>query len=193
MSLVIEHQDLVRKIAWAEYRKLSPDALTTFDDLVQSGMEGLLDAATRFDDGRGAKFSTYAAIRIRGSMMDELRRSDMVSRSERSKGNSATNEEYNDEEQVSALCRATSFGWLMNLCDPELTEHDPQAMLQIKQVAERLRAAVARLTERDILILEKVNNGERLRTIAATLGITTVRVSQLRIRALEKIREAMVE
>src|SRR3954451_8667743 len=44
------------------------------NDLVQDGMLGLIDAARRFDDGRGIKFETFAERRVRGSMIDALRR-----------------------------------------------------------------------------------------------------------------------
>ena len=53
------------------------------DDLVQAGMIGLLDAAGRYDEFRGAQFETYAAQRIRGAMLDELRGSDWLPRSMR--------------------------------------------------------------------------------------------------------------
>lgn len=55
-----------------------------YDDLVAYGMIGLLDAFKRFDTERGVKFSTYAVTRIRGAIIDELRRLDWVPRSVRS-------------------------------------------------------------------------------------------------------------
>jgi RNA polymerase sigma factor for flagellar operon FliA len=53
------------------------------DDLIQAGMMGLLDAASRYDEFRGAQFETYAAQRIRGAMLDELRGADWLPRSMR--------------------------------------------------------------------------------------------------------------
>jgi RNA polymerase sigma factor for flagellar operon FliA len=53
------------------------------DDLVQAGMIGLLDAINRYEDNHGAQFETYAVLRIRGAMLDELRSSDWMPRSTR--------------------------------------------------------------------------------------------------------------
>lgn len=57
------------------------------DDLVSSGVVGLLDAAERFDASRGIKFKTYAEFRIRGSMLDYLREMDYFPRSARQHAN----------------------------------------------------------------------------------------------------------
>jgi len=51
------------------------------DDLIQAGMMGLLEALRNFDDTQGASFETYAGIRIRGAMLDEVRRNDWAPRS----------------------------------------------------------------------------------------------------------------
>jgi len=51
------------------------------DDLIQSGMIGLLEAARNYDSTQGASFETYAGIRIRGSMLDEIRKGDWAPRS----------------------------------------------------------------------------------------------------------------
>lgn len=51
------------------------------DDLLQAGMMGLLEAAKNYDASKGASFETYAGIRIRGTMLDEVRRGDWVPRS----------------------------------------------------------------------------------------------------------------
>lgn len=55
------------------------------DDLIQAGAIGLLESAQRFDASHGASFATYASIRIRGAMLDELRRYDWSPRSTRRK------------------------------------------------------------------------------------------------------------
>jgi RNA polymerase sigma factor FliA len=51
-----------------------------FDDLVSYGMIGLMDAINKFDEGKGMKFSTYASIRIKGAMIDEIRRNSPISK-----------------------------------------------------------------------------------------------------------------
>lgn len=72
---------LVKKIAYHMMAKLP--ASVQVDDLIQVGMIGLLDAAANFDGAQGAQFETYAAQRIRGAMLDELRHSDWLPRSAR--------------------------------------------------------------------------------------------------------------
>jgi RNA polymerase sigma factor for flagellar operon FliA len=74
-----EYAPLVKRIAHHMMLKL-PGSVEV-DDLIQAGMMGLLDAASRYDELRGAMFETYAAQRIRGAMLDELRGADWLPRS----------------------------------------------------------------------------------------------------------------
>ncbi len=74
-----EYAPLVKRIAHHMMLKL-PGSVEV-DDLIQAGMMGLLDAAGRYDELRGAQFETYAAQRIRGAMLDELRGADWLPRS----------------------------------------------------------------------------------------------------------------
>lgn len=78
-DLVIQHAPLVKRIAYHLMGRL-PDTVQ-IDDLIQSGMLGLLEALKHYDAGQGASFDTYAGIRIRGAMLDELRRADWTPRS----------------------------------------------------------------------------------------------------------------
>ena len=74
-----EHAPLVKRIAHHLMARL-PSSVAV-DDLIQAGMMGLLDAAGRYDELLGAQFETYAAQRIRGAMLDELRQADWMPRS----------------------------------------------------------------------------------------------------------------
>lgn len=78
-QLIVLHVELVKRIA----RHLAARLPSTvdIDDLMQSGMVGLLEAASNFDPSRGACFATYAGIRIRGSMLDDIRKHDWTPRS----------------------------------------------------------------------------------------------------------------
>ncbi|NNL56225.1 MAG: RNA polymerase sigma factor FliA [Pseudomonadales bacterium] len=78
-ALLEQHAPLVKRIAHHLLARL-PDSVQA-DDLIQAGLEGLLDAATNFEQGKGASFETYAGIRIRGAMLDEMRRGDWSPRS----------------------------------------------------------------------------------------------------------------
>ena len=78
-QLVERHAPLVKRIAHHLLARL-PDSVQ-LEDLIQSGLEGLLEAANSYDAGKGASFETFAAIRIRGAMLDEMRRGDWSPRS----------------------------------------------------------------------------------------------------------------
>jgi RNA polymerase sigma factor for flagellar operon FliA len=80
-SLLTEHMPLVKRLAHQMKAKLPPSV--EVDDLVQAGMMGLLDAINRYEENHGAQFETYAVLRIRGAMLDELRSSDWMPRSTR--------------------------------------------------------------------------------------------------------------
>lgn len=77
-QLVQRFVPLVKRIAYHLMARLPSNVL--FDDLVQNGMIGLLDAIGRFEEGFGAQFETYATQRIRGAMLDGLRENDWLPR-----------------------------------------------------------------------------------------------------------------
>lgn len=79
--LLEQHMPLVKRLAHHMKAKLPPSV--EVDDLVQAGMMGLLDAINRYEETHGAQFETYAVLRIRGAMLDELRNSDWMPRSTR--------------------------------------------------------------------------------------------------------------
>lgn len=78
-TLVNRHAPLVKRIAYHLMNRLPPNVQA--DDLIQAGMIGLLEASRNYDPSQGASFETYAGIRIRGAMLDEIRRSDWTPRS----------------------------------------------------------------------------------------------------------------
>ncbi|MDH5469715.1 MAG: RNA polymerase sigma factor FliA [Gammaproteobacteria bacterium] len=78
-ELVVHHEPLVKRIAYHLMSRLP--ASVQADDLIQAGMIGLIEASRKFDPEQGASFETYAGIRIRGAMLDEIRRTDWTPRS----------------------------------------------------------------------------------------------------------------
>ncbi len=78
-ELVLSHAELVKRIAFHLVSRMPPSV--EVDDLIQAGMIGLLDAGRNYSPSRGASFETYAGIRIRGAMLDEVRRADWTPRS----------------------------------------------------------------------------------------------------------------
>ena len=108
---IVRHASLVKRIAYHLLNRLPPTV--QIDDLIQAGMVGLLEAASNFDADMGASFETFAGIRIRGSMIDEIRRSDWTPRSVHRKFRSVseairkieneTGEDAKDADVASAL------------------------------------------------------------------------------------------
>jgi RNA polymerase sigma factor for flagellar operon FliA len=78
-AMVERHSVLVKRIAHHLMARLPASVIV--EDLIQAGMIGLIEATRNFDGGKGASFETYAGIRIRGAMLDEIRRGDWVPRS----------------------------------------------------------------------------------------------------------------
>jgi len=78
-ALIEENLIMVKRIAYHLKSKL-PEQVQ-IEDLIQSGMLGLIEAAKKFDSTQGASFETYAGIRIRGAMLDEIRKNDWTPRS----------------------------------------------------------------------------------------------------------------
>lgn len=76
---VEEFAPLVKRIAY--HMMMRMPASVQVDDLIQAGMIGLIEAAQKYDTSRGASFETYAGIRIRGAIVDEMRRGDWAPRS----------------------------------------------------------------------------------------------------------------
>ncbi|NDV91805.1 FliA/WhiG family RNA polymerase sigma factor [Alteromonas sp. 345S023] len=87
-QLVERHAPLVKRIAHHLIARLPASVLV--DDLIQSGMIGLLEAARNFDGSKGASFETFAGIRIRGAMLDEIRKGDWTPRSVHKNGRAIT-------------------------------------------------------------------------------------------------------
>jgi RNA polymerase sigma factor FliA len=140
-ELVLKHADLVKRIAYHLVSRMPPNV--EVDDLIQSGMIGLLDAAKHYSASKGANFETYAGIRIRGAMLDEVRKSDWTPRSvhrnmremaevirkvENDKGRDATAadiaqglgvtiDEYHKLVQDAASCRLFSFDQMSSTDD----------------------------------------------------------------------------
>ena len=87
-DLVERHASLVKRIAHHLIARLPASVLV--DDLIQAGMIGLLEASRNFDGSKGASFETFAGIRIRGSMLDEIRKGDWTPRSVHKNGRAIT-------------------------------------------------------------------------------------------------------
>ncbi|MDG5498610.1 RNA polymerase sigma factor FliA [Marinobacter sp. BGYM27] len=151
-QLVEQHAPLVKKIALHLLARLP--ASVQLEDLMQAGMIGLLEAAQKYEATKGASFETYAGIRIRGSIVDEIRKGDWVPRSvhrnarrvaqairtvENRKGREAQDAEVADELEMSLdeyhSCLADSSGGRLFSLD-ELNESGELPIDDVDAVAD---------------------------------------------------------
>ncbi|MEG3193289.1 RNA polymerase sigma factor FliA [Lysobacter sp. D1-1-M9] len=156
-DIVERHGELVRRIAHHLAARL-PSSVEV-DDLIQAGMLGLIDAARNFQADQGAAFETYASIRIRGAMIDEIRRGDWVPRSvhrryrdvvaatreiEQKAGRAATTQEVATALGVSLpeyhrMLEDAARGQLISF-DAHAEEHDGEPRLAARGTATPARA-----------------------------------------------------
>ncbi|OAI11705.1 RNA polymerase sigma factor FliA [Methylomonas koyamae] len=180
-ALVVQHTPLVKRIAYHLMGRL-PDTVQ-LDDLIQSGMLGLLEALKHYDAGQGASFETYAGIRIRGAMLDELRRSDWTPRSVHKKARMVADAirevenrlgrdakdaevakhmgidlgEYHQILQDAVSCKTFSVEELIqgedSIIDDVQGHHQPDELLLQQNFHKALANAIAELPERERLVI----------------------------------------
>ncbi|QCZ94243.1 RNA polymerase sigma factor FliA [Salinimonas iocasae] len=112
-QLVERHASLVKRIAHHLMARLPASVLV--DDLIQAGMIGLLEAARNFDGSKGASFETFAGIRIRGAMLDEIRKGDWTPRSVHKNGRAITDAIKEVERETGRDARDTEIAEKLNV------------------------------------------------------------------------------
>jgi RNA polymerase sigma factor for flagellar operon FliA len=181
------------------------------EDLWSSGALGLVDAARRFDGARGIRFETFAEHRVRGAMLDELRRMDHLPRRLRDRTQQAqrarasiaqeNGRPASDEEVAAAL--HVGLDELMDIegaaqppvpLDPEvlarIDQPTPEAEVEKRQLSAALAEKIGRLPERLQLLLALHYQEDRTyREIAEVLGVSEPRICQLHQQALKLLRE----
>ena len=209
-QLISEHADAARRIALRMARRC-PDWIAR-EDLVSAGMVGLIEAADRYDDSRQEPFISFAEHRIRGAILDELRRGDIMPRRVRQlarKISSAIKELEKDGVVASDQRVASALGvsldeyqkGLKQLVHVEMAPLDgeelrlvaqevaPDVQAGHRETLTRIKAAFDRMEKRDVTILG-LHYVEDLtyQEIADTLKITPSRVCQLLWRAVDRLR-----
>ena len=222
-SLVKEHSDLVKRIAFHLLNRLPPSVQA--EDLVQAGMIGLLEAASHYDPSRGASFETYAGIRIRGSMLDEIRRSDWTPRSVHRKAREAAEVLRKIEQRTGRDAKDTEVAKEMDITLKEyqriLAESNSARIFSVDQpddsVAEQpsfgssnttgplealetgdfrgaLTKAISRLPGREGMVMSFYYDEElNLREIGEILGVSESRVCQIHGQALIRLRARLAD
>lgn len=185
---IIEHLSLVKRIAYHLVARLPSNVQV--DDLIQAGMLGLIEAAKHYDPSQGASFETYAGIRIRGSMLDDVRHADWSPRSlhrkmrqvreavrviENETGRDAKDQEVADRLEVSlddyhTLKRDSANSQILSLDQSEedpgfqnrlkSLQNDPLENLHNNDFKDSLAEAIASLAEREQMVMSLYYNEE---------------------------------
>lgn len=213
--LVSSHLALVRRIAWHVHARVS--TAIDIEDLVQIGMVALIEAARGFEDRGHAAFATYATVRVRGAMIDQLRKGATLVRSairrrrewgqkraslEARLGRAASDDEMAAELGISIEAYRTAMAQTHaihteSLDDVYSDHHDwfaddsPNAHEQLaeKDRREALAAAIATLPDREAQVLQLYFVEElNLEEIGQVLGVGAARVCQIKKAALMKLR-----
>ncbi len=188
------------------------------DDLASAGYTALVTAAQAYDDSRGIPFGRFAAVRVRGALLDELRSMDWASRSVRARarradvareeltrqlGRTPTTEELaellgvavselsNVDDDVQRAAVLSLQGFASGTAEDMITESamNPEETLLHRERLGYLHDAVTVLPERLRFVVEASFLQERpLSEVAAELGVSESRVSQLRTEALGLLR-----
>ncbi|SIN95826.1 RNA polymerase, sigma 28 subunit, SigD/FliA/WhiG [Sulfurivirga caldicuralii] len=172
---------LVKRIAWHLKGRLPESVLV--DDLIQAGVLGLIEAMQNFRNDQGATFETYAGIRIRGAMLDEIRRGDWTPRSVHKKAREVSEaiavvearegREARDEEVAEVLgltlteyhkiLQDTNSAQLLSIDEPDhdelnedqLVSHGPTPLREVMDDAfqNALAEEIGRLPEKEKLVM----------------------------------------
>jgi len=217
--LVAEHMPLVRKIAWHVHGRVS-NAID-IEDLVQIGMVALVEAANGYED-RGHAFATYAGMRVRGAMIDHLRRhaaqcrSGMLKRKEIAAaraaleaklGRAATDGElaeamgldgsaFREMADAAESVRHESLDEVysdQSMWFADLEERGEEA-LDRERLKEMLADSIASLPEREAMVLQLYFVEElNLEEIGQVLDIGAARVCQIKKTALDRLRKKLTD
>jgi RNA polymerase sigma factor FliA len=221
-ELLAEHISLVHHVSRQIHRRVSSDV--ELDELVSAGTMGLIEALERFEPTRGLAFSTFAVPRVRGAILDELRRIDHVPSSmrRRTRTLSTARETLRHElgrepmgEEVAELLgvdlpglwklEAEAEGTMRVALDGTGNEdnddaphaqllaaednHSVDDRLTLDQETSILRETILRLSQQERTVLTLYYFEElKLHEIAAVLEVTESRVSQIRHKAIVKLR-----
>ncbi|HLF72507.1 MAG TPA: FliA/WhiG family RNA polymerase sigma factor [Dehalococcoidia bacterium] len=228
--MVKDYMPLVRHAVNRIVAGSSQSSILQYEDMVSCGVQGLLEAYKTYDDSRGAKFSTYALPRIRGSILDALRAAHPLPRSLQKAssdiekavatlyadlGRTPTKAEIakrmgiplsellhlSQASSVKVLSLEALVEMTVNGATEKLTEMadddpgiDPDVVAQREMLRGQLLEAIDELPdrEREIIRLYYIES-RSLKSIGHAMAISESRASQLRHRAIRRLRTALGE
>ncbi len=214
-ELVAKHAPLVKRIAYHLLAKL-PDTVLV-EDLIQAGMLGLLEASNNFSDTHGASFTTYAGIRIRGAMLDDVRSNDWTPRSVHRKAREITKVMQKIEQKTGRDARDTEIAELLEItlddyhkilndssCCRLFSTNDLQGdndRSTSENILENINEAdfrvalineIAGLPERERLVISMYYDDElNLKEIGKILNVSESRACQINNQAMLRLKSRL--
>ena len=219
-TLISTHIDLVKRIAWHLHGRVH--SVIEIDDLMQIGYVGLITAAQKYSKQEGVAFASYASLRIRGAMVDHLRKSSNLCRTTIQMRKRFTASEEKLTRKLNRAPHHNEIAADMNITIEELTEwqhafaanvHDslegvyddfsvlfatpsdsPEDLLSDKDMRNILKEALITLPEREALVIQLFYVEElNVYEIAEILEVSSGRVSQIKKSAVTRLRNFIQE
>ena len=179
-EMILKYTPLIKYIAHRLAMRLPPHIAV--EDLISSGVIGLMDALNKFDPGKKVQFKTYAEFRIKGAMLDELRSLDWVSRSVRQKATQLEKTFHNLEKKKGRPAEdeevAQELGLSLDQYYEMINEIHGVFLLDVP----RLRIKIPNLPEEDLIDLlvdEKENQPFHLLSMAEIKKVLTQAIEGL--------------
>ena len=214
-QLIEDNLELVKKIAWQVFGRVQ--RVVEIEDLIQQGMEGLVSAAQKYSPKEGVTFQQYAQLRIRGSIIDFLRKNSNLCRTtikkkqdfERAKlellkslGRDPTNDELIEKLKLQPdefnywekAFQANNIQSLDQAYDEysilyQSSSKNPEMELQDKELKNQIKEALKVLNQREAMVAQLYYVEElNIYEISEILEISTGRISQIKKSIIEKLR-----
>jgi RNA polymerase sigma factor for flagellar operon FliA len=161
------------------------------DDVESAAIIGLIDAVDRYDPDRGVPFEGYAGLRIRGAILDELRRLDDRTRGERQRARAVLADDT--EPEIGAYGATLSLDMLLEKGDRDwAADDDADDRYDHQDLRTRVESALKCLPPRQREVLVRYySESLTLREAGARMGISEARACQLHGRAIQNLRREL--
>ena len=176
--------------AIARRMRVPTNALTGRDDLESAALVGLIDAIDRYDPQRGVPFEGYAGLRIRGAVLDELRRVDDHTREQRRRARAVADDA---DPEIGAFRATLSLDLLLESGDRDWAAEDlTDDRYESQDLRGRVESALRCLPPRQRELLARYyGDALTLRQSAVRMGISEARACQLHGRAIFNLRREL--
>ena len=196
-KLILEYAGLVKIVAGRLGMYLG--YTVEYDDLVGYGIFGLIDAIDKFELSKGVKFETYASLRIRGAIIDQIRKMDWIPRTIRQKQKKIETAMQELERELGRTPNSEELAEYLEEGSDVHTEpsgrprfDQPEQVVDRQETKRILAEAIDKLTEKEQKVIALYYFEElTLKEISNVLEVSESRVSQLHTKALKKMKERL--